>query len=62
MLPIMYRFSDSKILPLSLSLQVRFEKRKALFKEIDTSKNGIISLDEWVAYAYKHICSKAAGI
>lgn len=42
--------------------QARFAKRKEYFDNMDTNRNGTISLDEWIEYAYKHICVKIAGV
>ena len=42
--------------------QARFAKRKEYFDKMDTDKNGTISLDEWINYAYDHICVKVAGL
>jgi len=42
--------------------QARFEKRKEYFKKMDKDKNGTISLDEWISYAFDHIKKKAASV
>jgi hypothetical protein len=44
------------------SFQERVTKRKEYFDEMDTNKNGSISFDEWLEYAYNHIVKKVAGI
>jgi len=42
--------------------QARFDKRKEYFKKMDKDKNGTISLDEWISYAFDHITKKVASV
>lgn len=42
--------------------QARYAARKGYFDEMDTNKNGTISLDEWINYASKHIFAKVAAL
>jgi len=40
----------------------RLAKRKEYFATMDTDKNGLISFNEWLDYAHKHIMGKVASL
>lgn len=40
----------------------RVAARAKMFKDMDTDGNGTITFEEWLTFAYKHICSKAAQL
>lgn len=40
----------------------RLAKRKEYFAKMDKDNNGLISFDEWLAYALEHIQGKIAGL
>merc|ERR1719476_1089168 len=40
----------------------RVAARTKMFKDMDTDGNGTITFEEWLTFAYKHICGKAAEL
>jgi len=40
----------------------RIAARQTMFQEMDTDKSGTITFEEWLTFAYKHICSKTANL
>lgn len=40
----------------------RIAARTQMFKDMDTDGNGTIGFEEWLSFAYKHICLKAAQL
>lgn len=40
----------------------RLDARRAMLLEMDTDQNGTISFDEWLNFAYSHICEKAKAL
>jgi Ca2+-binding EF-hand superfamily protein len=44
------------------SESARLAKRKEYFTTMDTDRNGLISFNEWLDYAHKHIMGKVVGL
>lgn len=40
----------------------RIAARNKMFADMDTDKSGTITFEEWLTFAYTHICSKVAGL
>ena len=42
--------------------EARIKARKEAFEKMDVNKNGNISLDEWISYAFEHIFAKVKAL